>query len=482
MDTLVKIVDTVNSILWDNILIYALLGVGILYTVILRVPQISKIGPGFKQTFGGLFSKEKEEKVEGEMTSFQALATAVAAQVGTGNLAGVATAIAAGGPGAVFWMWMSAIFGMATNFGEAVLAQKYSETIDGEKTGGPAYYLAKGVNSKFLAGFFAVSIILALGFVGNMVQSNSIADAVSSALTNYGVEFSGLNIAGLQITGIQLMSGIIGILTAIIVGLILVGGMKRIASFAELVVPIMAGLYVIGGIVILIKFRAQVPAAFGSIFTGAFNKQALLGGALGVTVKQAVRLGVARGLFSNEAGMGSTPHAHAVANVAHPAQQGMTAMVGVIIDTGIVCTVTALINIVTGANAKLVDTVVNGEVVKAGITGIAMTQEAFGIGLGSFGLSFIAVSLFFFALTTIVGWYFFGESNIKYLFGAKAVPAYRWIVLGFVVLGSFLKVEFVWELADMFNGLMVIPNVIGLVILAPQASRILKDYNNNFLD
>lgn len=477
MDILVEIVDKVNSILWDNILIYALLGVGILYTVILRVPQISKIGPGFKQTFGGIFSKEKEEKVEGEMTSFQALATAVAAQVGTGNLAGVATAIAAGGPGAVFWMWMSAIFGMATNFGEAVLAQKYSETIDGEKTGGPAYYLAKGVNSKFLAGFFAVSIILALGFVGNMVQSNSIADAVNSAF--------GLNKA------------VIGVLTAIIVGLILVGGMKRIASFAELVVPIMAGLYVIGGIVILIKFRAQVPAAFGSIFTGAFNKQALLGGALGVTVKQAVRLGVARGLFSNEAGMGSTPHAHAVANVKHPAQQGMTAMVGVIIDTGIVCTVTALINIVTGANSMMIDAAGNevvGTVAKVanklfidgvevtGITGIAMTQEAFARGLGGFGLSFIAVSLFFFALTTIVGWYFFGESNIKYLFGAKAVPFYRWAVLAFVILGSFLKVEFVWDLADMFNGLMVIPNVIGLVILAPQASRILKDYNNNFLD
>ena len=454
MDTLVKIVDTVNSILWDNILIYALLGVGILYTVILKVPQLTKIGPGFKQTFGGIFSKSKEEKVEGEMTSFQALSTAIAAEVGTGNLAGVATAIASGGPGAVFWMWMSAIFGMATNFGEAVLAQKYAETIDGEKTGGPAYYLAKGVNSKFLAGFFAVSIILALGFVGNMVQSNSISEAVNSAF--------GINKA------------VIGVITAVIVGLILVGGMKRIASFAELVVPIMAGLYVLGAIVILVKFRAQVPVAFKSIFVGAFNKQALLGGAIGVTVKQAVRLGVARGLFSNEAGMGSTPHAHAVANVKHPAQQGMTAMVGVIIDTGVVCTVTALINIVTGANSLVVD--------GAGITGIAMTQEAFGIGLGSFGLSFIAISLFFFALTTIVGWYFFGESNIKYLFGAKAVPFYRWAVLAFVILGSFLQVEFVWELADMFNGLMVLPNVIGLVILAPQASKILKDYNNNFLD
>lgn len=461
MDSLVKFVDAVNNVLWENVLIYALLGVGILYTVILRVPQISKVGPGFKQTFGGLFSKDKE-KVEGEMTSFQALSTAVAAQVGTGNLAGVATAIATGGPGAVFWMWVSAIFGMATNFGEAILAQQYSETINGEKTGGPAYYLAKGVKSKFLAGFFAVSIILALGFVGNMVQSNSISEAVNSAF--------GINKA------------IVGIATALIVGLILVGGMKRIASFAELVVPIMAGFYILGSIVILIKFRSDLGWALKSIFTGAFNGQSLLGGALGVTVKQAVRLGVARGLFSNEAGMGSTPHAHAVAKVDHPAQQGMTAMVGVIIDTGIVCTATALINIVTKANQIVVnETLVNGEVVKEGINGIAMTQEAFNIGLGKFGLSFIAVSLFFFALTTIVGWYFFGESNIKYLFGPNAIKYYRALVLGFIILGSFLKVDLVWDLADMFNGLMVIPNVIGLLILAPQASRILKDYNNNFL-
>ena len=461
METVANIVETVNSILWNNILIYALLGVGILYTVILRVPQISKIGPGFKQTFGGLFSKEKQEKVEGEMTSFQALSTAIAAQVGTGNLAGVATAISAGGPGAVFWMWMSAIFGMATNFGEAVLAQKYSETIDGEKTGGPAYYLAKGVKSKFLAGFFAVSIILALGFVGSMVQSNSISEAVNSA---FGVN-----------------KAIVGVGTAIIVGLILVGGMKRIASFAELVVPIMAGFYILGSLVILVKFRSDLGWAIKSIFVGAFNQQALLGGALGVTVKQAVRLGVARGLFSNEAGMGSTPHAHAVANVKHPAQQGMTAMVGVVIDTGVVCTATALINIVTKANQITVPQIVNGVTEQVGINGIAMTQEAFKAGLGSFGLSFIAVSLFFFALTTIVGWYFFGEANIKYLFGPKAIKFYRVAVLGFIVLGSFLKVDLVWELADMFNGLMVIPNVIGLVILAPQASRILKDYNENFL-
>ncbi|AFS77487.1 sodium:alanine symporter family protein [Gottschalkia acidurici 9a] len=442
-----KFVDVVNTFLWDNFLIYALLGIGIYYTIRLKVPQLSKIVPGFKQTFGSIFKKDKDSDVSG-MTSFQALSTAVAAQVGTGNLAGVATAISSGGPGAIFWMWVSAVLGMATNFGEAVLAQKYSTEIDGERTGGPAYYISKGVKSKFLATFFAVTIIIALGFVGSMVQSNSISTAVYSA---FGVN-----------------KIVVGIITSIIVALILVGGMKRIANFAELVVPIMAGFYILGSIVILFKFHDQVLIALKSIFVGAFSPRAAVGGALGITVKNAVRFGIARGLFSNEAGMGSTPHAHAVAKVAHPAQQGMVAMVGVIIDTVIICTVTALINLVTQANTL-------------GLTGIEMTQKAFELGLGSFGLTFIAIGLFFFALTTIIGWYFFGEANIKFLFGIKGIKAYRVLVLVFIVLGSFLDVDFVWKLADMFNGLMVIPNLIALLILAPQASAIIKDYDNNFL-
>jgi len=440
-------VSVVNGFLWNNFLIYALLGTGIYYTIRLGIPQISKVGPGFKQVFGGIFKRDEKADADG-MTSFQALATAVAAQVGTGNLAGVATAIAAGGPGAVFWMWISAIFGMATNFGEAVLAQKYADRVGDEVTGGPAYYLSKGVRSKFLAGFFAVTIILALGFVGNMVQSNSISTAMNTAF------------------GINKLIG--GIITAILVGLILIGGMKRIASFTELVVPFMAVLYIIGSIIILIRNGANIIPAFKSIFVGAFTTQAAVGGALGVTVKEAVRFGIARGLFSNEAGMGSTPHAHAVAKVAHPTLQGMAAMVGVIVDTLVICTATALVNLVTGANLT-------------GLTGIEMTQEAFRLGLGEIGLGFIAVSLFFFAFTTIIGWYFFGEANIKFLFGIKAVPIYRWIVLGFIVLGSFLKVDLVWDLADMFNGLMVIPNLIGLLILAPQAAEMLRDYDMNYL-
>ena len=440
------IVDLVNGLLWDKLLIFALLGTGIFYSFYLKLPQLTKVGEGFKLTFGGLF-KKKTDAEEGSMSSFQALATAIAAQVGTGNLAGVATAIAAGGPGAIFWMWISAIFGMGTIFGEAVLAQKYSERIDGEMTGGPAYYLSKGLKSKFLAGTFAVLIIFALGFVGNMVQSNSIAVAVHEA---FGID-----------------KLVIGIVIAVCAGMILIGGMKRIASFAEFVVPFMAAIYILGSLVIIFKNSSEILPAFKSIFVGAFSTQAVGGGVLGVTVKQAVRFGISRGLFSNEAGMGSTPHAHAVARVAHPAQQGMVAMVGVIIDTMVVCTATALVNLVTQANLT-------------GLTGAAMTQKAFELGLGRFGVVFIAVSLFFFAFTTIIGWTFFGEANVKYLFGPKAVNPYKFIVLLFIVGGALLQVDLVWDLADMFNGLMVIPNLIGLLILAPQVVKILNDYDNNF--
>lgn len=439
-------VDKVNSILWDKILVFVLMGTGIFYTIYLGMPQFSKIGQAFKQTFGGIFVK-REDIGEGEMSPFQALATAVAAQVGTGNLAGVASAIAAGGPGAVFWMWVSALFGIGTIFGEAVLAQEYTEKIDGQTIGGPAYYLSKGVKSKFLATIFAVLIIIALGFVGNMVQSNSITDAVSSAF--------GIN------------KVLIGVIVAICAGAILIGGVKRIATFAELVVPFMALLYIIGGTVILVKNSSQVIPAFQNIFVGAFSPQAIGGGVVGITIKESMRYGIARGLFSNEAGMGSTPHAHAVAKVDHPAQQGMVAMVGVVIDTFVVCTFTALVNIVTGSYTE-------------GLDAAAMTQRAFELGLGRFGVVFIAVSLFFFAFTTIIGWTFFGDANIKYLFGKKGSTPYKLAVLIFIVLGSTLPVKFVWKLADMFNGLMVIPNIIGLLILAPQVRKSLKDYNKKY--
>lgn len=380
------------------------------------------------------------------MTSFQALATSISAQVGTGNLAGAATAIVSGGPGAIFWMWVSAFFGMATIFAEATLAQVFKTKKDGEVIGGPAYYISKGLNNKFLAGFFSVTIIIALGFVGNLVQANSIGTAFNKAF--------------------NIDPYLVGVILAILALMIFVGGMSRIASFAEKVVPIMALFYIIGSLFIVVTNAANILPSFKAIFVGAFKPSAIAGGVIGVTVKNAIRYGVSRGLFSNEAGMGSTPHAHAVADVKHPCDQGLVAIMGVFIDTFIILTLTALVILTTQANS----------LVK--LTGIELTQRAFTIGMGAFGEKFIAISLFFFAFSTIIGWYFFGATNIKYLFGKKAMPIYQLIVMACIVLGCGLKVDFVWELADMFNGIMVFPNIIAILALSKIVKTKLTEYEN----
>ncbi len=444
MEQLVGFITKASDFMWSSVLLIILVSVGVFYSVYLGFPQIRHFGEAFKNTFGGIF-KKKAAAESGSMSSFQALATAVAAQVGTGNVAGVATAIMSGGPGAIFWMWVSGFLGMGTIFGEAVLAQKYREVRDGNYVGGPAFYISKGLKSKPLAAFFSVALIIALGFVGNLVQSNSISASINQA------------------TGLNPL--VIGIILAVAAALVFMGGMKRIASFAEMVVPFMAVLYILGSLVVMILFRDQIIPAFTSILVGAFSPQAAMGGALGVTIREAVRFGVARGLFSNEAGMGSTPHAHAVANVKHPAQQGLVAIVGVIIDTIVVCTATAMVILVTGAH-------------KVGLAGPLVTQQAFTTAFGGVGTYFLAICLTFFAFTTIIGWYYFGESNIRYLFGAKGLLPYRIIVVIFIVLGSTLtqKVDFVWTLADFFNGIMVFPNLLALLFLAPQVKKILKHY------
>ncbi len=447
-DALLKIVVAINGILWGKILIVILVGCGIFFTISLKGIQLRKFSKAFKQAFKG-FSLKGEKAGKDGMSSFQSLATAIAAQVGTGNLAGAATAIVSGGPGAIFWMWISAFFGMATIFAEAVLAQLFKKEVNGHVTGGPAYYLRYGLNSKFLSSFFAVTIVLALGFIGNMVQANSIGTAFESAF--------------------HISPLIVGIVLAIISGFIFVGGVARIASFTEKIVPIMAGFYILGGIIILVMMGSSTLDAIRQVFVGAFNPSAVLGGAAGVTVKNAIRYGVARGLFSNEAGMGSTPHAHAIAKVDDPTQQGLVAIVGVFIDTFVVLNISAIVIIATGANLS-------------GETGIAVTQKAFETGFGAFGLVFVAIALLFFAFSTIIGWYFFGEANVKYLFGEKGLTPYRLIVLVFIVLGTCLHVELVWELADMFNGIMVIPNVIGLIGLSKLVKQALeKAENNNIL-
>lgn len=451
------IVLAVQSVLADKILIVALVGTGLWFSFNLGFIQVRGFGEGFRRTFGGLFSKSGKAGKEG-MSSFQALATAIAAQVGTGNLAGAATAIAMGGPGAIFWMWVSAFLGMATIYAEALMAQKYKQVgDDGVVTGGPVYYIRAaftGTFGKVLAGIFAVLIVFALGFMGNAVQSNSISDAFGTA---FGVN-----------------PWIVGGIIAAISLFVFVGGISRIASLTEKIVPVMAGFYIVGALVVIIANGEMIPKAFHDIFVGAFNPQAIGGGVLGWTVSRAMARGVGRGLFSNEAGMGSTPHAHAVAKVDHPCEQGFVAMMGVFIDTFIVLTLTALVILTSGMVGEI-DPLTN-----AAYTGTALTQVGFSSVFGKFGEIFIAICMFFFAFSTIIGWYFFGEANIKYLFGSKAVKVYAVLVAVCIVAGAGQKVNLIWNMADCFNSAMVIPNVIGLWALSGMVKKVHNDYFHNF--
>lgn len=441
----------VNDVLTGSVLIIALVGIGLLFTFKLGFIQIRGFKDGWNRTFGGLFSKKGDAGKDG-MSSFQALATAIAAQVGTGNIAGAATAIAVGGPGAIFWMWISAFLGMSTIFAEAVMAQKFKQVSDdGTVTGGPVYYIRgafKGTFGKVLAAIFAVLIIFALGFMGNAVQSNSIAASWNTAF------------------GIPKIA--MGIFVAVASLFVFTGGMKRIAKVTELIVPIMAAFYIVGSLIVIFANVTAIPAAFHDIIVGAFKPAAVAGGAMGATLKLAVQKGVARGLFSNEAGMGSTPHAHAVAKVKHPVEQGFVAMIGVFIDTFVILNLTALVIITTGSRTT-------------GLTGAQLSQYAFSTLYGKFGEIFIAICMLFFAFSTIIGWYFFGEANIRYLFGAKAVKIYSIIVCICVALGSLQEVELVWNMADCFNSMMVIPNAIALVALSGLVKKTHDDYYNNFL-
>ena len=458
METLNEIVLKVQHYLSDYILIVALVVAGLWFTARTGFIQVRGFKRGMKQVFGGLFGKKGEAGNDG-MSSFQALATAIAAQVGTGNIAGAATAIAIGGPGAIFWMWAAAFLGMATIYAEALMAQKYKQVgADGIVTGGPVYYIRAAFNNVFgkvLAGIFAVLLIFALGFMGNAVQSNSIASSFNTA---FGIP-----------------QWIMGLIVAVLALFIFSGGMKRIAKVTETMVPLMAALYIIGSLIVIIYNWRNIPLAFYEIFVGAFAPSSIAGGAVGATIKLALTKGVARGLFSNEAGMGSTPHAHAVAKVDHPVEQGHAAMIGVFIDTFVVLTMTALVIVTTRALPE------SYKVVDGGYTAAALSQFAYSLVYGKGGEIFIAICMFFFAFSTIVGWYFFGQANIKYLFGPKAVPIYSILVCICVFLGSLAQVDLVWNMADCFNSMMVVPNIIGLLALSGMVKKVHDDYFNNFL-
>ncbi len=458
--TLYPIVCNINTYLSNYILVFLLLGVGLWYSIKTRFVQLRCFKEGWNSVFGNLSLRGK--KHDSGMSSFQALATAIAAQVGTGNIVGASGAILTGGPGAIFWMWIIAFLGMATIYAEATLAQETRIVEkDGNVKGGPVYYITtafKGGFGKFLAGFFAVAITLALGFFGCMVQSNSIGSTMQTA---FGIP-----------------SWIVGIILVAICAFIFLGGVQRLASVTEKVVPIMAAILLLGGLIVLIVRIKYVPATIGMIFKYAFQPQAIIGGGFGYAIKTAISQGAKRGLFSNEAGMGSTPHAHALANVDCPHDQGVVAMIGVFIDTFVVLTLNALVIISTlyTADGPLASGYV-GDI--TGVLGKAnLAQTAFGVVFGeSAGNMFVAVCLFFFAFSTILSWNLFGKINVSYLFGKKSTVVYTVLALVFIFLGTMMSNDLVWELSDMFNNLMVIPNAVALFALTSLVVKHADDPN-----
>lgn len=437
-ETLYAFVRQINTDYLGPVLVFALLGAGMYFTIRLRfVPKY--YWRAIKAMFAASHDKSRATD-SGGMSPIQALSTAIASQVGTGNIVGVAMAVMMGGPGALFWLWMGALLGMSTNFAEAVLGIAYKRhTADGHLVGGPAFYIRYGMGSRVLAAVFAVCFILAV-VIGIMVQANSISTAVTTLFPD------------------SLNPIWMGVALAVLLAFVLVGGIGRIASFAERVVPLMAGLFLVGSLIFIAMHLSRLIPALTSIVSCAFTPKAGVGGAAGIALMTAVRYGVSRGLFSNEAGLGTTPHAHAIAKVKHPYEQGMMAIISIGVDV-LVCTFTGLVLLLSG-----VLDAPNGRV------GIQLVQSAFDSSFGAAGTWLIAVSLFFFALTTIVGWYFFAAQNVRYLWGEKPIRAYRLVVLALVVVASVVEVPLIWELCDTFNFFVVVPNIIALVWLSPKVA------------
>lgn len=432
---------TLSGHIWGPVMLGFLLGIGIYLTLGLRLFTWRKVFSAMSM----LWQSRKSEK-EGDITPFQALMTALAATVGTGNIAGVATAIFLGGPGAIFWMWITALFGMATKYAEAVLAVEYREKDANDRyVGGPMYYIKNGLKSHWtwLAWLFALFGTVAAFGIGNMVQANSVADALN---TTFDIPT--------MYTGIVLMC---------LVAIVILGGITRIAEVAAKLVPIMAIAYIACGLFVIFSHISEVPQALKLIIQSAFNPTAAVGGFTGAAVWAAIRFGVARGVFSNEAGLGSAPIAHAAAKTNDPVQQGMIAMLGTFIDTLLICTMTALVIILTGAW-------------KSGETGAALSTLAFNTGLPNIGNYVVVFGLVVFAFTTILGWSYYGERCAEFLFGTKVIWPYRILWLCAVPIGAIVKLETVWLLADVMNGLMAIPNLIALGLLSPVLFKLTYHY------
>ena len=443
-EVLLKVLSKINNIVWGPPLLILLMGTGIMLTIRLRLLQVIKLPKAIQLIF------KAENKGTGDINSFGALCTALAATVGTGNIVGVATAITSGGPGALFWMWVAAFFGMATKYAEGVLAIKYrSIDSNGQVSGGPMYYIERGLGKKFrpLAIFFAISgVLAALLGIGTFTQVNSIADSINTVL--------GVN------------PKLTSLIVAVFVGLIVFAGIQSISKVAEKIVPFMAIIYIIITLIIIgLNYQAIIPA-LGAVFKGAFTGTAAVGGFLGATIAQAIQKGIARGIFSNESGLGSAPIAAAAAKTEWPAEQGLISMTGTFIDTIIICTLTGMTILVTGTwNIE-------------GVKGAAITQLSFSNVLPGIGPYLIMICLCLFAFTTIIGWCYYGERCLEYLVGVKGINLYRGIFVVLIAISGFLKLEVIWVLADIVNGLMAFPNLIGLVGLSGVVVTETKLYMN----
>ncbi|WP_281709175.1 alanine/glycine:cation symporter family protein [Phaeobacter italicus] len=442
MEVLNSFVGWVNGIVWGPLMLVLILGVGLFLQIGLKLMPILRIGTGFALLFKGRESGEGE----GQITPFNALMTALSATIGTGNIAGVATAVFLGGPGALFWMWMTALVGMATKYSEAVCAVKFREQdSQGNFVGGPMYYIKNGLGAKWqwLGVAFALFGAIAAFGIGNGVQANGVAQVLE---TNFGFNTS--------VTGVVLM---------ILTGAVILGGITRIGAVAGKLVPFMAVSYILMGLIVLLINADQLGTALGLVFTHAFTPSAAEGGFAGAAVWAAIRFGVARGVFSNEAGLGSAPIAHAAAETKGPVNQGLIAMLGTFIDTIIVCSITGLAIIASGAWTS-------------GESGAALTSLAFETSLPGFGGYLIAIALSIFAFTTILGWSYYGEKCVGYLLGAKVLIGYRvlWIIA--IYFGATADLGFIWLLADTLNAMMAIPNLIALALLSPVVFKITKEF------
>jgi len=444
MEAIENFIGSINGLVWGPPMLVMILGVGLFLSLGLKLMPILKLGAGFRLMWKGRSASGAES--EGEIPPFQALMTALSATVGTGNIAGVATAVFLGGPGALFWMWLTALVGMATKYSEAVLAVRFREVNErGDRVGGPMYYIRNGLGKKWawLGVVFAIFAAIAGFGIGNTVQANSVADVLQA---NFNMPT--------WLTGLILM---------VLVGMVLIGGIRRIGHVASALVPLMAISYVLVGLIALAINADQIPAAFSLVFTHAFSPVAAEGGFAGAAVWAAIRFGVARGIFSNEAGLGSAPIAHASAQTRNPVTQGMVAMLGTFIDTIIVCSITGLVIITSGAW-------ISGE------TGASLTSLAFESGLPGFGNYVVAIALAVFAFTTILGWSFYGERCVEFLFGVKAIVPYRVLWILAIPVGATINLGFIWLVADTLNAMMALPNLIALLLLSPVVFKLTREH------